>query len=365
MNDTKTAAAAVMEKLAGEELDTSSTVPGEGAAGTDDLEAEVGDSETKSEGEEATSSAEAETSEVAEVEDTDADPLAQAAKEEATLLKDSGLVKLSNGEFIPKKTFLKEIKKVRAKAKEFETRYKEYESKKESYARWDEHQDKFEGAVRLAADLNEALKQHPWAGAILGPLMDKKLVNWEDVTKALKPMLNPFWDGTQVQAETEPKQADPEIVALKKKFEAMEEKEKQSVIQTKQKEYVDKQSETYVNTVKNLLDPEKGRWKKYSNDVYKDLLYDRAEAIQAKLPEGYQVDISKVANDLFGRLDSEAKAKLTKLKESKARMTMAAGETPGKIGAVAIKSEEAPKTDREARGRLAAELTARFGKLEA
>jgi len=259
------------------------------------------------------------------------------------LLKGENFVKQGDGEFVPKKAFLARLKKEREARKKFEEKLKTlsaFEGKDPAhYSRWDTHKDKFEGAVKFAADLQKALTVNPWAKNILDPLMKGQAPDWKQLVNVLKPYMNPFWDGVEIEEEGEIGKAPKEVTELQSRLDKFEAAQRQQAEEREIEAYKAQRVEARKAEEAKVW----VRHKDFSgNQLYRDMLYDRAASIQQQLPEGSVVSLEKVADELFNGLKAQSDAAMAARKAARDKARKAAGEGGGSKPGIPIPVE---KTD--------------------
>lgn len=325
--------------------------PEEGA--DKDLEEEISE---KSEGEME------ETAEASE-EATDPDPEVQAAAEEAKLLKDAGMVKLENGEYVPKKTFIAHMQKERKAKRELSEKLKAfepYEKNKAHYDEWDQKQEVFRGSAKFAARMHQATQANPWLNNILEPILSGKAPDWKAMVNILKPFMAPFWDGVELE-EDAGQAPNKELEALKSTVQKIQEAEIAKEKTERAKAWQAQRQQAHLDTEKQIW----MRHKKYHDDFNRDLLYDRAAAIQDRFDQegkGQVVDLAKVADDLFGGFEKRDKARIEARRKAAEKAKLASGEGAGRSPAAPIPAAEKPKTVDGVRDKIRFNMVERFGK---
>ncbi len=294
-----------------------------------------------------------------EAADPKPEPAAPAAEEDPS--KGETFVKREDGEWISKKSFLARLSKESAARKKDAERLKAleaWESKKDHYQRWDQNKDRFEGAAKFIADLHKGTQANIWAKPILDAIMKGQPVDWKQMVNHLKPMMAPFWDGIEVEEEDPgaPPKAVTELQSRLDKFEAQQKQQQD-----------DKERQAHVASRIEARKTEEtkvwARHKDYAGDpLYRDMLYDRAAAIQMQLPEGSSVSLEKVADDLFNGLKAKADAKSALAKAARDKARKAAGEGGGSRPGIPIPAAKvdpnAPPIDPVKKTK--ADLVARF-----
>ncbi len=308
-----------------------------------------------------------------EIEETpaaDAEPAADPAPEPSNqdggdedLLKGEAFVKQGDGEFVPKKAFLARLRKEKEARKKFEERLKAlepYEAKKDHYERWDKHKDRFEGSVKFVADLQNALQVNPWAKNILDPLMKGQAPDWKQLVNILKPYMNPFWDGVEIEEEGEIGKPPKELIEVQSRLDKFEAAQKAQA--------EERENEAYKATRIEARQAEEAKvWTRHKdfsgNQLYRDMLYDRAASIQQMLPEGSVVSLEKVADELFNGLKAQNDAALAARKAAREKARKAAGEGGGGKPGIPIPAEKVdPNKKVDPRAALRDAAVAKYGK---
>ncbi len=285
------------------------------------------------------------------------------AAEDAALLGSEKFTKQGKGEFISKESFLKRLKKESAKAKESEAKLAPFLAKAAEYQHWDQYSKGYREAAAYVNRLRPVFQTDPWLASLIEDRLSGKPTDWNKVTNSLKPFLAPFWEGV-----AEPIQTDPAVMALQraeavekqlKEFQQQQTQERQTYQQQQQSQVVRQQNQAvFAQTEKAVWT----KWKKYNNSTYRDILFDRAERIQAQLPEGTLVDLSKVAAEVFGAFEKEATERALAGQKARERTRRAAGEGSGGLPGSPLPVAPKAETPKDLRGQVKADILKRFGK---
>jgi len=269
--------------------------------------------------------------------DPDADPAADPAPEPSNqdggdedLLKGETFTKQGENEFVPKKAFLARLKKEREARKKDQERLKSlsaWEGKDPaSYQRWDQNKDRFEGAAKFVADLHRGTQANIWAKPILDAIMKGQPVDWKQMVNHLKPMMAPFWDGIEDEEGTIPGTPPKEVTELQSRLDKLEATQRQKQDEKERQAHIAERTEARKTEETKVW----ARHKDFAGDpLYRDMLYDRASAIQMQLPAGTVVSLEKVADDLFNGLKAKADAATAARKAARDKARKAAGEGGG------------------------------------
>lgn len=259
-----------------------------------------------------------------EPDDTGPDPNNRTSDEETSLLSGEKMVKLNNGEWISKKSFIKRLKGETEKRRSIEERVKKYDEKKDFYGRWEQYAPQFEQAAKFTEQLRPVLQQQPWLQQFLSEAIEGKATNWQSLAIALKPMLAPFWDGAP-----EVVKADPQSLVMQQQRQLQERLEKfEKAQQTQQQELQSR--EVQQRHQQQFAQMEQSVWKRWpdhaKNQMLRNMIYDRAEVIQSQLPNGSIVDLNKVAAEIIGQYEADRKGLATRAQGARQRARRAAGE---------------------------------------
>jgi hypothetical protein len=292
---------------------------------------------------------------------TAAEKKAEAA-EVAALLGGEKLIKQGKGEFISKDAFLKRLRKESVKVKEFEAKLKPFLTKAAEYQHWDKFGKAYRENAQYVDKLRPIFQQDPWLAKIVEDRISGRPVDWAAITNSLKPFLAPFWEGAP-----DPVQTDPAVAALQR-TEALE--KQLTTWQTTQAQEKIRQAQEFQSqqtrqqNQQTFAASEKAVWKahpKYNTPEYRDMLYDRAERIQAQMPEGTLVDLGKVAKELFGLFDNKEKERALTLQRARERTRRAAGEGSGGLPGSPILEKPDDGKPKDPRAATKAAILKRFG----
>ncbi len=290
-------------------------------------------------------------------EEQDPDKVEQA--NEAKLLKSAGVVKLANGEYVPKATFIKYLQQERKRAKEAKEEMKKFERFQKDPARydeWDRDEQVYRGSAKFTAKVHQVLQANSWLRGILTPLLEDKAPDYKALTNSLKPMLAPFWDGTEIEEPDPNAPVMEKLTAVERKLLDFERKEATAAQQKESSQRIAKRQEEYTRAETGIW----ARHPKYHDDLHRDLLYDRAAAIQEMLPEGQKVDLNKVADELFGSFAKREKEAAERRRLAAAKARRAAGEGGGRAPQAPIPAEKADP-NKDPRDATKARMVERFG----
>jgi hypothetical protein len=282
-----------------------------------------------------------------EPEETGTDPQKRGSDEEASLLNGEKTVKLDNGEWISKKSFLKRLKGEAEKRKTYEERIKKYDEKKDYYGRWEQYSQQFEEAARFTNQLQPIFQREPWLAHFVSEAIAGKPTNWQALAINLKPMLAPFWDGAP-----EVVKPDPASLASQQVREVQKQLEEFKTAQQKQQEQIQSR-ETQQRHQTTFAQMEQQVWKRWpnhqQNNYLRDQIYDKAERIQSLLPPGQIVDLNKVAAEIIGLYEADRKSLATRAQGSRNRARRAGGERGSGLPGNPIPADPTakPKTLRE------------------
>ena len=319
--------------------------------GDDDLDDDFG-------GETADEGGEESEGDGSEPEQTGTDPQKRGSDEEASLLSGEKMVKLNNGEWISKKSFIKRLKGETEKRRSIEERVKKYDDKKDFYGRWEQYAPQFEQAAKFTEQLRPVLQQQPWLQEFLSSAIEGKATNWQNLAIALKPMLAPFWDGAP-----EVVKADPQSLVMQQQRQLQERLEKfEKAQQTQQQEIQSR--ELQQRHQQSFAQMEQSVWKRWpnhaNNQMLRNMIYDRAEVIQSQLPNGQIVDLNKVAAEIVGQYENDRKGLAVRARGAQQRARRAAGERGSGLPGPLTPSDPtaAPKNLRES---VRTSVLGRFG----
>lgn len=257
--------------------------------------------------------------------DAEAEANRQAA-EETDLLGGEKLVKLPNGEFISKKSFLKRLKAMKEKnAKELEEKlapFKGYQEKQDHYKHWDTNHAAYKKQSEFMDNLRPVLGQDAWLAAVLKDRMAGNPTNWQMLAQHLKPMLAPYWDGIET-VEADPSElARQEVAQVRREMQALQQSQQQQQHSAQEQQRVAAKHKVFATQEAKVW----ASFPEFKNKTYRELLLAKAADVQADLEDGVTVDLTQVANSVFGELRRETKAKAEMRAKAKAKAQRAGGE---------------------------------------
>lgn len=310
----------------------------------------------------------AEKAEVAEKKPADEGKKPEVKSEDEKLLDGETLTKLSGGEYISKKSFLKRIKKEAEGKKALQAQLdaaKPLLERKAEFEEFEKNKKVYDDQNSFIAALTPVLNQDPFLAQMLRDKMSGKPTNWAEMTQHLKPYLAPFWEGVEI-VEPDPTEKALQIAQETKERMQKWEQDQQKTQQERQKQQ--QAQERQQQHLANFSAQEKNVWlkhKAYANQpVFADMLLSKAEVKQAELDaqgKGQVVNLEQVADELFGQLSAIEAKKRQERQVARDRAKLAGGERSGGVPGIPVKKPTAQEEAVNPRQQVKADILAAFG----
>ncbi len=198
-------------------------------------------------------------------EQTEADPTDQPA--EVTNGAGVKFVKMTSGEYVPKKVYLATVKQLADQRKALKEKLQAWESKKDHYQRWDTNGDKYEQAMKFNMAMAEAAKKNPWYNMIAEAAWNGQDPDMNELAKAM---------GIEV---AQPAMDDPQAPVLKK-VSQLEEK----LAQRERAERDAREQSQFKAKFETELKQASEKFKDHWNDEVKNAAIDLAMSTPADSP---------------------------------------------------------------------------------